>query len=114
MTYDCFGGDELWDTHHLIPYGGKKSFQNHKLVTAAKVDLEDYGQNLLKLGNHQGRHTNAYRDVVRAALDKQLDAFRAAGGKNARKFVDLAIEDIEQQIRKGTLRPGNKSSARAC
>jgi hypothetical protein len=95
----------LVQDHHLIPHAGRANFQRHGLVQAANVNLRTYGRNIRALGNHRGGHSGAYRQGVRDILDAQLDLFKQGGGKNAQRYLDDAISQIEQGIRNRSLRP---------
>ena len=67
--------------------------------------MENYGPNIMGLGNDGGRHTGAYRLDVLDALDRQHAAFLRSGGKDALPFLNDAIGEIQQGIRNGSIKP---------
>jgi hypothetical protein len=92
------------ENHHIVPHGGKSNkLRNHGLVRAAGIDLKTYSRNIMPLGNHRGRHTGAYRQGVLDELDSQYRAFLAAGGTNARWYLNSALDNLAYQINSGGL-----------
>ena len=69
----------------------------------AGVKLQTYGNNLLKLVNHTGKHNDPYHEQVGKILDTYYSKLHQGQYENAKQALDSAMDYIEKQISSGKL-----------
>jgi len=94
------------ENHHRVPHSNKDyDFQNHPLLKQAKVNLKKEPGNIMRLGNHHGRHSKAYLDGVKNMLDEAYPGVANQGEEEAKRALKEVYNNIDKEIANGRLKP---------
>ena len=95
--------------HHKIPLDSKTyNYSDHPLVKKAgwtEADIDKDPANILRLGNHAGRHSSAYHRAIREMLDEAHTSVIGKGQGAAEKALLKVLNQIDKDIANGTLKP---------
>jgi hypothetical protein len=104
--YSSGGGSQ---EHHKIPRESKRyKYSDHKLVKQAgwtESDINKDPANIVRLGNHGGRHSSAYHRAIEGMLDEAADSVAGKGRVAADKALQEVLKEIDRGLADGTLRP---------
>lgn len=105
-AYSSGGGSQ---NHHKVPLDSKRyKYSDHPLIKKAgwtEEDLKKDPANVLRLGNHGGRHSAAYHDAIREMLNQANRGLSGGGRQAAEKALRDVLKEIDRKIANGTLRP---------
>jgi RHS repeat-associated protein len=104
--YSSGGGSQ---NHHKVPLDSRShKYSDHPLVKQAGWTEEDLTKdpvNVLRLGNHAGRHSSVYHQKILQMLNNAANSVAGKGQAAADKALREVLKNIDKRIADGTLRP---------